>query len=189
MGQRELIDALRREGEERCAAILGESGAESARMRAEAAAGLELLRSRHERQRERLCADRRREILAAATREAQLIRLRAGHTLAGRLRERARICLACLRTEGYERLFAGLKGELDQEEWAEVRVNPSDRELAARHFPQAAIALDPAIVGGFEAVTHGGLLTVVNTLERRLDRAWPDMLPDIVAEFGERMAR
>jgi V/A-type H+-transporting ATPase subunit E len=187
MGHRELLVALRREGEEKEAAIRAGAEAEAGRMREGVAARRDVLRAGQERQREVLCAARRREVLAAAEREARFVRLRAEHVLAERLRERARACLAGMRREGYGELFAGLAAEWAGEAWGTVRVNPADRELAARHFPGTAIEIDATLAGGFEAVSSDGGLTVVTTLETRLERAWPDLLPEIVAELRGRV--
>lgn len=63
-----------------------------------------------------------------------------------------------------------------------MRVNPADGERAAVLFPGARIETDPAISGGMEAITEGGRMRVVNTLEKRLARGWPDILPHLLAE-------
>jgi V/A-type H+-transporting ATPase subunit E len=91
-----------------------------------------------------------------------------------------------MRGEGYEDLFAGLAAEAAGAEWGTVRVNPADRELAARYFPRAVVEADASITGGVEAVSTDGAFSVVNTLETRLERAWPELLPEIVAELRGR---
>lgn len=180
------MQALRREGEERCAAIRLEAEAGELRLRASVAADTDGLQTEHARRRDSLCAGRRHDILMAAQREAGLVRLRTEDRLAKRLHERARASIGKLREERYESFFRELAAESMGIAWSEVRVNPADAELAARHFHPAVIATDPAITGGFEAATPGGEITWINTLERRLDRAWPDLLPRMVAELRGR---
>ena len=43
---------------------------------------------------------------------------------------------------------------------------------------------DPAITGGLKVMGGDGRLTVSNTLETRLERAWPDLLPAMVEELA-----
>jgi vacuolar-type H+-ATPase subunit E/Vma4 len=65
-----------------------------------------------------------------------------------------------------------------------VRVNPLDADPAARHFPDAIVATDASISGGMEASGEGGRIAVNNTLEARLAIAWPDLLPELLAELA-----
>jgi V/A-type H+-transporting ATPase subunit E len=183
-----LIEALRREGDEQASAVMRDSEAEAERLRNAAADRLGLLQEEHERQCQLRCAARRRDIVGKAEQEARLVRLRGEHALAVRLERTARVCLDTLREDNYAALFKGLVAELSGEEWATVWVNPADAELAGECFPRAGIVTDPAIVGGFAVQSGGGELTVVNTLEKRLERAWPDLLPSIVAELRGRKA-
>jgi V/A-type H+-transporting ATPase subunit E len=64
-------------------------------------------------------------------------------------------------------------------------VSPQDLALARLHFPGAEIQGDPAIGGGFAATGDGGSYQVVNTLERRLERVWPLVLPLLLREAEE----
>ena len=185
MGHRELLTALRRKGEEQAADIRQRAGAEEGEIRAGAAARGEELRQEYERRRSTGCRERRRAIVAEAEREASLVRLRAEHELALLLRELAGRCLAKLREGEYGTFLGELAAELPDTVWGTVRVNPLDADRAAALFPGAAISPDPAITGGLEAVSADGSLTVVNTLESRLDKGWPDLLPLLVAELRE----
>lgn len=183
MGQHELLEALRREGAEQAAAIRRTADSEAGRMRADTARRLDELRTRHEERCKRLQDSRKRTILAEAEREAALVRLQAEHELAGRLRKRATELLKRLRDDDYTDLFRCLAEELPGAAWATLRVNPADLTLAAASFPAVAREADQAISGGLEAATGDGLLTVVNTLDARLDQAWPDLLPHMLAEL------
>ncbi|MGB5105018.1 MAG: V-type ATP synthase subunit E family protein, partial [Steroidobacteraceae bacterium] len=129
----------------------------AARRRLEEAAGAEAAR-------------RSREILAAATR-----------TLADRLQVIARAALERLRQDAADGLFEALAAELPPRQWQLVRVNPADEQRARVLFPQAEIVGDAGISGGMTVEAEGGRIRVSNTLETRLDAAWPDVVPGLVA--------
>lgn len=186
MGRLELLEALQREGREKMAAIAAGSAAEEGRLRSDAEARLEEMRRVHEQQRELLCSGRRRTLIAKASRAAALIRLRAEHALALRLRQRARICLERLPGDGAERLFRNLAAELPEVPWQTVWTAPGDTGRASGFFPGATIAADEAVTGGLRAAAADGALAVDNTLETRLGKAWPDLLPQLMAELRGR---
>lgn len=183
MGHHELLAVLRQKGAEQSGAIRRSAAEAEEALRADITGRRESLRAEREERRTVVCTLRRGEILADAERKAALLRLRAEHDLALRLRERAAACLERLRDGGYAGLFRRLAGELPGGDWRTVRVNPADMSLAAECFEGADISADSAISGGFSAVTADGSLTVVNTLESRLEQCWPDLLPQLVAEL------
>lgn len=180
MGRRELLEALQREGRETMAAIAAREAAEEERLRAAAEARRTALRCEHERQSARLCSDRRRAIMGKAAGETALLRLRVEYLLALRLRETAGNCLAQLRSDAAS-LLRCLAAELPLEEWRTVRVNPADAALAEELFPAAEIVADAALSGGLAVTSGDGSLTVDNSLETRLERLWPELLPELVA--------
>jgi len=183
MGQDELLAALRRKGEEQARAIRTNEAAETDAVRHATAARCDELRQAHERRCAAAGAERRHQIMADALRQAALIRLRGEHDLALRLRQRAGACLGGLRDTGAGTRLAELAEELPRADWATIRVAPCDTAPAADLFPSATIEADPAISGGLVAVTGDGSLTVVNTLESRLEKGWSDLLPELVAEL------
>ncbi|CAH2032129.1 V-type ATP synthase subunit E [Trichlorobacter ammonificans] len=183
MGRRELLEALQREGAETLAAIAAGETAEEARLRRTAAEQSADERQRHERELARCCDERRAALLATASREAALIRLRAEHLLALRLRERAQACLGQVCSGGDEGLFRRLAGELPELAWGTVTVAEVDRQVAEACFPGVTVTTDPALSGGLRAVSADGSLTVDNSLETRLTRLWPDLLPTLMAEL------
>lgn len=185
MGQHELLAALHREGEELASSLRSKAEAESEAIRADAARRLDELQVAYEERRGKLCSDRRRDILARAERDSAIVRLKAEHELARRLRERADTLLRRLRDNNGDVLFTLLAAELPGIAWDRVRVGPGDAALAKKLFPAAAIESDSSIVGGLEAVSADGCLTVVNTLEVRLERIWPELLPRMVSELRE----
>lgn len=183
MGYRELIDALRREGEETGAALRRETEAEAARLEEEAAGRAARLREEFDRRLAGAVADQRRELLAAARKKGELALLAAENALAERLRRIARASLPLLRGDDPERLFTLLAEELPPADWERGTVNPADAGAARRLFPAAEIVADAAVAGGIAAVAAGGRLRVDNTLEKRLERGWPELLPPLMEEF------
>jgi vacuolar-type H+-ATPase subunit E/Vma4 len=185
MGRNELLEALQREGREKLAAISGQRAAEEERLSAEITMKIAVLRQEHETQRELLCSARKRQILTKAGREAALIRLRAEHALALRLHERARHSLPQLYADDAEQLFPLLAAELPAMPWQTIWTTPGDTAAAAALFPTATIVADPALADGIKAATAETTLTVDNTLETRLEKLWPDLLPQLLAELRE----
>lgn len=180
MGHDELLAAIRRKGEEQAAALRARTEEEIAALRAAAAERRDALQREHEHRLAAVTAERHRDLVAEARRQGALIRLRGEHDLALRLKGLARSCLGALRDDA---LLERLAGELPPASWATVRVAPVDASRAAGLFPGATIEADPAITGGLVAVTSDDGLTVVNTLESRLEKGWPDLLPRLFADL------
>lgn len=180
MGQDELLAAIRRKGEEQAAALRAQTDEAIAALRAAADERRDALLREHGVRLAAARAERHRDLVAEAGRRAALIRLRGEHDLALRMKRRAAACLGELREEG---LLARLAGDLPPAAWATVRVAPVDTAMAADLFPGATVEADPAITGGLVAASADGSLTVVNTLESRLDKGWPDLLPRLFADL------
>lgn len=183
MGREELIDALRREGDEKAGAIRREAEAEAERIRSEGSASLARLREEQAMREVALCEAAKRNILAETSMRVRMLRLASDNGLAQRLYGLAQRALPRLRDEGYAELFASLAAELPAIGWDRVKVNPADRELAEKQFPCAEVLLDEAVIGGFEAEGKGGRLRIVNTLEKRLERSWPEMPPELIRDI------
>jgi V/A-type H+/Na+-transporting ATPase subunit E len=183
MGQEQLIEELRRIGEESAEAVRREADAEIEQLRSEAAARLESVRGDAAEHRASACAEETRTILAGAAGRSRLIRIAAENALAERLHEEARRSLRSLRNRDYEKLFVLLATELPPLRWEKIRVNPADLDLAGHQFPDAEIVADAAIAGGLEASCYGKQVRVDNTLEKRLERAWPELLPSLIRTF------
>jgi V/A-type H+-transporting ATPase subunit E len=180
MGYRELTDALLSDGDEKVRQIWQATEAEADRIRGEAAARIRKLQDDYGRRQESATAAETGIILAEAERQAALIKLEAEKVLAGRLYTLAHGTLAQLRDDRYAELFAALAEELLPCTWQTVRVNPVDSELAEASFPGAAVETDSGITGGMEVIAEGGRVRVDNTLEKRLERAWPELLPRLL---------
>lgn len=185
MGSEELLAALRCEGERKLALIRQEATTEAARLREEADAAHDRLRDRMNQEQTRAVAAAQDAIIAKADREARHLTLAAEEELANRLLELARRLLPRLRSDDYPAKFSRLAAELPPVAWERVRVNPEDAGLAASHFSGAKVVMDGTICGGMDAEAEGGRVQVVNTLEKRLERCWPDLLPILLKEVKE----
>lgn len=122
-----------------------------------------------------------------ALRQERLLRLQAEQALAARLLRLARELLPQLRADAGREVFAALAAELPPAEWGELRVHPDDLPLARQLFAGIAISADSRNSGGLEAVTADGGLRVINTLEKRLERLWPHLLPELRKEVYARL--
>jgi V/A-type H+-transporting ATPase subunit E len=85
-----------------------------------------------------------------------------------------------LRDQGYENVFAALVRELPPRRWQVVRVNPADIGIARTYFPDSEIIPDAAITGGLEVMDQDGEIRVTNTLEKRCELAWQELLPELL---------
>jgi len=194
MGYRELIDALRREGEDKAAAIHREAETEAERVRQEAEERLTVLREEYARRKSAAVAAATGSVLAEARYRERRIRVASETALADRLYLLARRILPSLREEAapfeqgpagresYRALFSALVAELPPWAWETVRVNPADEELARRFFAEAEIVADATVTGGLEVTSDNGCRRVDNTLEKRLERGWADILPGLMKE-------
>jgi vacuolar-type H+-ATPase subunit E/Vma4 len=180
-----LIDDLRRKAAEDAEAVWRDAKAAAEKVRLEAARQIDEQRASVTAD----CAATARRLEEAATAEAERkardIRVTASTTLADRLRGLAGAELERIRQEGTARLFATLASELPVLRWQRVRVNPADRQIARALFPEAEIECDAGIAGGMAVETEEGRIRVSNTLETRLETAWPDILPGLVADILE----
>jgi len=182
-----LIEDLRRKGDEKCRLIRQEAEADAERFRAEVAKNIEQKTMQYQQQEAAACEMLSKALLTDAVKEARKIELEAEARLADRLSELARQALAGFRNENYEELFTALAKELPPRQWEAVRVSPADEELARHLFPQTEIVVDGRIIAGLEATGEQGGIRIVNTLEKRLERAWPTMLPRIYSQISQEL--
>lgn len=180
MSYRELIDALRAEGEDAVRAIRRQAEAEAEGIRTETSRKTEEMRGEQERLRHDVISDKADAILAEADGKARAVKLHAEAELSHRLYDYARSSLSNLRAKGYENVFAALVRELPPRRWQIVRVNPADITVARTYFPDSEIITDAAITGGLEVMDQDGEIRVTNTFEKRCERAWQEMLPELL---------
>lgn len=189
MGYEELINALRREAKEKIGAIRREAEVKAGRARSEADSRLERLRAEYRRRWTSEGSEEVAAILAEAETRARRIRLEALKELSERLYRLALSSLPQLREVGGDELFAALARELPSYPWETVRVNPADVEIADRFFPAATVVPDDSVSGGFEVMGEAGRICIDNTLEKRLERGWQELLSDLVNAIWREIGR
>jgi V/A-type H+-transporting ATPase subunit E len=182
MGYRELIDSLQREAEEKTRGIRRDAEARAEKLKAEAGERIELLKDEYAQMQASALREQTEAILREAEVRAMAVRLCAENELLERLFAAALSSLASLRDERYVDVFRALHAELPPFEWQEVRVNPEDLELAGKLFPGSEVIPEPGISGGMEAASGDGRIRAVNTFEKRLEKAWPGMVPDVMRD-------
>jgi V/A-type H+/Na+-transporting ATPase subunit E len=178
----ELIESLRRAGNKKAGALWLEAEAEAARFRAELGRRTVRIREENERTRAGGADALMKAAVAGARARARVLRLDAEQAVSGRLFSAASGSLRRLCEKDGEKTFEKLARELPSLDWRVVRVNPGDAGYARKYFPDAELVTDANISGGMDAATEGDAIRVVNTLEKRLERAWPDLLPVLMKE-------
>lgn len=183
MGHRELIESLRREGEETVNRLWSKIKAEAEKINAEASRRIDELREKYEKIREIEVKKQEDSILSEANNRARIIKLSVEKVLSERLFLLALSNIRELRNDGYKDVFALLVKELPDVIWKEVFVNPEDMKTVREYFPDSNIIPDDNISGGLEVVSEDGKISIANTFEKRLERAWEDILPLLINEI------
>lgn len=184
MGYEELIEAIKEEGERKLREIWATAETMAEIIRKEAESRATALRMEYE---ERLNVEvekKRSLILKEAVREAYQIRLKAQEKLSERLFSTAVGLLSVLKRERYKEVFEALFNEIPHSRWVTVRVNPDDILIAESCFKGTDIIVDPSITGGFVVENSEGNI-IINTFEKRLERLWPEILPEILKTIRE----
>jgi vacuolar-type H+-ATPase subunit E/Vma4 len=181
MGYKELIDSLRKEGEEKLRSLRGQCEAAAEKMRAEKEEKIQLLREEFRKKEALEIRNLQADLFSGAEKTARSLRLSAEKALSERLYVCARSLLHELRGRNYHDVFMSLARELPAADWADINVNPDDGDRARTVFPGARILCDPSITGGMEAVSAEGTQRIINTFEKRLERAWEELLPLLVS--------
>jgi len=183
MGRKALIESLRSRAAEDVEALWRDVRAQAEAYRLELAHTLEQQRLQEAQAAAALARQLQDDASAEARHRAREIRAQAALVLADRLYRLAITQLPTLRDASCPELFQALARELPQRDWQRVRVNPGDREAACVSFPAAEVVCDPAICGGLDVEADEGRIRVSNTLETRLETAWPDLLPRLINEL------
>lgn len=180
MGYKELIDALKKEGEKQKQEIRDSAEKECERLRHEGEVRMRKLEERADEMIKRVQAEERRKIISKAEEEAKKIILQAEAGVLKRVYELAKRELRELRKNDYPEVFRGLAEELGVLNCEKVRVNPEDMELVREHFPDAVIESDDSISGGLEVFIEGGRIHLINTFEARFERAWEHLKTEVI---------
>ena len=177
-----LIEFLYKECEDKIRLIREGSDSERERIKREASEKMRCIFEEHSRALAVLIKGKTDSIISDARNRAGDIKLASEHHLSDRLYGLAFNSLGFLRDERYSGIFERIAEELPAIRWQRVRVNPNDRETAKKYFPDAEIKADPSITGGIDADAEDGRIRIVNTFEKRLERGWTDMLPEIIRD-------
>lgn len=182
MAYDKLIESLYNEGEDKIRLIREGSDSEKEKIKREASEKIRCIFEEHSRALSVLIKEKTDSIISDARNRAGDIKLASEHHLSDRLYGLAFNSLGFLRDEGYSGIFKRIAEELPAIRWQRVRVNPNDRETAKKYFPDAEIKADSSITGGIDADAEDGRIRIVNTFEKRLERGWTDMLPEIIRD-------
>ncbi len=181
MGCEELIASLKKEAEGKVREIWREAEEEAGKIEAGFSLRLEALRLKNA-SGSSSGEDRQKTLLNAGNR-ARAIRLVSEDRLSERLYVLAVSSLHLLREDGNGDIFQRLALEIPSFEWDSVKVSQNDLDIAKEFFRGAEIVADSNITGGMEAEAGEGRVRVANTFEKRLERAWPQMLPGLIADL------
>jgi len=183
MSSRELIESLRAAGKEKIRLTQQEAEQEVGALQRAKEEKLEGLRKLYA---DKLASAEGEEsslALADAGNRARALRLDAEKALSDRLFAITRSSLPLLRENNYPAVFEKLARELPSFVWKLVRVNPADVSMARKYFPDAEIAPVETISGGMDVALADGTIRIINTFEKRLERAWGEMLPVLVKDI------
>lgn len=181
----ELIKSLWLRAEDKIRTIDRESMEEEARVEMEISLKINRLREEYEKTAAAESAKTAGHILSEAQAVVRAMKLENRRRLSDRLYMLMRSSLVLLRNMEYSVAFNVMAMELPPLPWASVRVNPGDAGIAQKSFPDSDIIPDQGISGGMDVTTGDNSVRVVNTLEKRLERAWDDILPDLIQEYYE----
>lgn len=188
MGSRELIESLRRAGEESIRQLRQDAEQEAEAMRASLSVKIAELRERSAYELAAFAGEETRRVLAEAGERERALRLVAEKTLSDRLLSVARASLRRLRHDGYPAAFEKLALELPSLPWKIARVHPADLELVRKYLPDAELVPVETITGGLDAELADGTIRAINTFEKRLERAWPDLLPLLISDVYQEVS-
>ncbi len=183
MGEAELKRALQREGEAQVRDFWQQAEATVASRRREIEAERVQLRTEADCQLRTETTVLSNNLLFAAHTRALEGRLHAESALEERLLVLARQILPELANDDRSRLWQASCEELPAADWTRLKVHPADQEFAGRDFPTAAIECDEALGGGLIVTNADGMIRIDNSLDCRLLRAWPDLLPKLLSEL------
>lgn len=185
MGQQELETALRREGEEKAREIWRCAEQEALKLRDETdrriAEVQEQCRAHQRMESLRLQEDAKAVVLH----QARLRCLAAEAHLNERLKCMTAALLKSLGKKGGDSLFSELADEVPDYDWQQVKVAVQDEALAQARFFNAEINTDEKISGGLEVEGDDGRVVVINTLEKRLEHLWQELLPEMMTELRQ----
>ncbi|MDT8419614.1 MAG: V-type ATP synthase subunit E [Desulfuromonadales bacterium] len=187
MGQHELEAALRREGDEKIHDIWRQAEQQAEALRGNTSAELDRQQRAAKMRLEKEMSAVLDAARTAAIQKTQRNRLLAENRLVERLKQLAGSIIGQLAIQGGEKLFMALADEIPEHEWRRVMVNPRDFALAKSRFPAAEVVPTEEIGGGLKVESQEGRIVIVNSLEKRLEHLWPELLPEIFRDIRLRL--
>lgn len=185
MGHEELLVDLQKKGDEQVREIWQKAEAEVNESKAHASQKLEEENNSLKHKEASACDEERMSVLINASKNANQILINAEQQLAERLYALAQKAVNMLRDQEYASVFTALAGELPDCLWDEIIVHPDDRKQAETVFKKTGITMDKNISGGLKAIGNHKTFFINNTLEKRLERAWPVLLPQLIKQVKE----
>ena len=186
MGLDELINTLKKNEQQQIDDIWQAAKNEAESIRTQVAEAIAAITKNHADQLASACQKSMRAIFSETEVKTREKKLFAYQALDQALRNAALKQLTALRKQNYEKIFATLVRELPERQWGKIIINPADVELAAKFFNVNSIQQDPAVSGGLVALTANDRIIVDNTFEKRLERKWLHILPQLIAEIEKR---
>lgn len=177
-----LIESLCKDCEEKIRLIREETDSEIEKLRTEAVDKIKCMTEECKRAQSLSIKERTDAIISDAEKTANAIMVASENSLSERLYSMAMNCLSFLRNEEYNIIFKKLIDELPKLQWQQIEVNPKDVEIVKRYFPEANVNASSAITGGIDVRADNGRVRIINTLEKRLERGWADILPEMLKD-------
>jgi V/A-type H+-transporting ATPase subunit E len=187
LGLEELLNTLRINEQKQIDDIWQQAKAEAESIRKQVADAITDITRAHEDQLASACQKSIRSILAESEKKAGMKKLYAYQDLDRVLHLTAIRQLPLLRqTLDYKTVFELLVNELPEVDWERIAVNPADVDLAVKFFRRDIVSPDESISGGLIAVNRDGRILVNNSFEKRLERKWPYILPEMIKYIEKR---
>jgi vacuolar-type H+-ATPase subunit E/Vma4 len=186
LGLQELLNSLRVNEQKQIDSIWQEAKNEAEKLRKQVDEATADITKNHTDQLASACQKSMRSIFSETEISVRTKKLFAYQALEQTLRRAATAQLPALKDENYEDVFARLVAEIPERKWERIIVNPADLDLAANFFTANIIHTDPAISGGLIVTSAEGKIIVDNTFEKRLERKWNHILPEIIANLEQR---
>jgi vacuolar-type H+-ATPase subunit E/Vma4 len=185
MSYEKLIDVLLQDGSEKIREIWREAETKAKEILAEKERKINEIKKRYE----QLIQDAVKEQIDAinldAEKEAKRIKLIAQQKFFKKLYDLSLSMLYLLKEERYRDIFRALSNEIPEYKWDKVFVNEQDISIAKEIFPTLKVIVDNKISGGFIVMTENEDICIDNTFEKRLQRAWIDIIPQLMMEIQD----
>ena len=186
MGLDELLHTLRTNEQKQIEDIWQQARAEAESVHKDVTDAVARITQEHKDQLTAACQKSVNAILAESEKKTREKKLSVYQDLNETLYQTAVKLLPELRLLDYENIFTELVNELPDMKWEKIIVNPSDIILSARFFVEDVIVTDDSVGGGLIAICAKGKIVVNNTFEKRLERKWAYLLPELIQDLKKR---